>query len=701
MFFGRRNAWADGPPPPGGGGGGYDPGPGGGVGVRGQGGGAAVRDQLRRVNVHAAAKALMFQRRKKEENRALVQETLKRDVIKETNYMIFQLREGEDQCSYDTIGKVLDDIGLTSDDVVSITGNPFNPKEIEVLLKDDVNAEVANWSKKLDDMHAPVTVDKIGKMEEVFIIRNLPLTLDHNKMKKWIHESVSPFVTEVHDIIPLKYSRRRLGDLSEEALKFFDGKFDGSWRVSVNPKGAAEVPSFVAFGPDNLQGTVKYSKRGQPVNELCWACYMPGHKRNDKDETGGVVCPGPKDWKDYVKEFQDNAIAISGKSAEDLFPFTEQGPLVARLERELADIAENLEKSNKEKEDRENAMKVAEETMEARMEQTNKDWRARFSKLEEEMLTQRGELEKRLETSNEKTEKEKSLEAEMELLRVKLNEAELRNSQLKEDSENMRKENMLLFNKSIDDTAELVNISKQNEHLVNMVAKESTLGDEDDASDESVNTEVAEKYDMDPLIEDDTVFDGEIAVDTGIVNDDHIAIDTEMVIDDQIAVDKENGGSGKHALSPTSAENGLPSEKMIAMSSGTPVIQKTPVTDSPASLPPPSHSPPPPPIKTKPPLPIPIPPFKRFKAGNLVEIFNAGGGGSSVIAKLLSCQTKKGSQDYEKYKDFWNVEIVKGNSVYVKGVKMGFDFTNPHHYKFVPPSTSKPKSGEVKGAKTP
>jgi len=73
MYFGRRNAWADGPPPPGGGGGGYDPGPGGGVGVRGQGGGAAVRDQLRRVNVHAAAKALMFQRRKKEENRALVQ----------------------------------------------------------------------------------------------------------------------------------------------------------------------------------------------------------------------------------------------------------------------------------------------------------------------------------------------------------------------------------------------------------------------------------------------------------------------------------------------------------------------------------------------------------------------------------------------------------------------------------------------------
>ena len=674
MYFGRRNAWADGPPPqPGGGGGGGERGGGGAVVGRGGaavGGGGPIAEALRRGNVNAHARAVLFQRRKKEENRALVQETLKRDVIKETNYMIFQLREGEDQCSYDTIGKVLDDFGLTSDDVVSIAGNPFNPKEIEVLLSNNVNAAVAQWSKKLDDMQAPVTVNKIGKMEEVFTVRNLPLTLDHDKMKKWIHESVSPFVTEVHDIIPLKYSRRRLGDLSETSLKIFDGKCDGSWRVSVSPKGAAEVPSFAAFGPENLQGTVKYSKRGQPVNELCWACYTSGHKRNDKDEAGVLICPGPKDWMDYVREFQENATIISGKSAEDLFPFTQGGPLVARLERDLATIADNLEKSNKEKEDRENALKVAEENMKIRLEQTNQEWQSRVSKLEEEMVSQKGDFEKRLETTNAATEKERVMEAEMEILRVKFSEAEVLNSQLKGDLENLRKENMGLIDKSVDDAIELVNISKENETLVSMVVKESTLGDDDDASEDSLNTVVPDHYSMDPMGVDDTVFDDEI------------------------------GASGKHALSPVSAESGLPSEKIMALSSQSEAssIQKTPVAESPSNMPPPSHAPPPPPVKIKPVLP-PIPPYKKFKAGNFVEMFNAGGGDSSVVAKLVACQVKRQSQDYEKYKDFWNVEIVKENSIYAKGLKMGFDFSNPHHYKFV--NNLVPKSAEVKGVKTP
>ena len=668
MYFGRRNAWADGPPQPGGRGGGFDPAAGERGGGGGVGGGGAREEALRRANVNAQAKALMFQRRKKEENRALVQETLKRDVIKETNYMIFQLREGEDQCSYDTIGKALDEFGLTSDDVVSIAGNPFNPKEIEVLLSNNVNAEVANWSKKLDDMQAPVTVNKIGKIEEVFTVRNLPLTLDNDKMKKWIHESICPFVTEVHDIIPLKYSRRRLGDLTEASIKIFDGKFDGSWRVSVSPKGAAEVPSFAAFGPDNLQGTVKYSKRGQPVNELCWACYTSGHKRNDKDDAGAFICSGPKDWMVYVREFQENAAIISGKSAEDLFPFTEGGPLVARLEKELETIAENLEKSNKEREDRENALKVAEDNMKVRLEQVNQEWQLRVSKLEEEMVSQKGDLEKRLETINVAIEKENSLEADMELLRVKLSEAEFLNIQLKGDFENLRKENIVLFDKSVDDTHELVNITKQNETLVSMVVKESTLGEDDDAFEDSVNTVVPDHYSMDPMGVDDTVFDDKIGV------------------------------SGKHSLSPISEESGLPSAKIMAVSSQseTSVIQTIPVNDSPASMAPPSHSPPPlpphPPIKTKPILP-PIPPYKMFKAGNCVEMFNAGGGDSSVVARLISCQTKRQSKDYEKFKDLWNVEIVKGNNIYKKGLKMGFDFSNPHHFKFV--------NAEVKGVKTP
>ena len=63
---------------------------------------------------------VLRQKKKKKENRSVFQETLKRDFIKEKNYLIFQLREGEDRCSFDAIGEILDNLGLTESDVVSI-----------------------------------------------------------------------------------------------------------------------------------------------------------------------------------------------------------------------------------------------------------------------------------------------------------------------------------------------------------------------------------------------------------------------------------------------------------------------------------------------------------------------------------------------------------------------------------------------------
>ena len=128
---------------------------------------------------------MVYQRKKKEENRSIFQETLKRDVInKEKNYLIFQLKEGEERCSYDAIGEILDNLGLTASDVVSIAENPYNEREIEVLMKDEIELEISEWSKKLDAIDAPVTVNKVGKLEEVFIIRNLPLTLNQTTVKK-------------------------------------------------------------------------------------------------------------------------------------------------------------------------------------------------------------------------------------------------------------------------------------------------------------------------------------------------------------------------------------------------------------------------------------------------------------------------------------------------------------------------------------
>ena len=192
-------------------------------------------------------------------------------------------------------------------------------------------------------------------MSAHFIIRNLPLTANQEQMKKWIKEAIGRFVKEIDNIVPLKYSKRSLNGLPEDSMKFFEGKFDGNWRVSVSPKGNAEVPTFVAFGPQMLllQGVIKYSKRGQPVNELCWSCYNEGHKKFEKDEDGKFICEGPMDWFQYIELFRKHACEVSEKTEEELFSFESNSPQVTKLEKELAIIAEKLENSVKETENKE------------------------------------------------------------------------------------------------------------------------------------------------------------------------------------------------------------------------------------------------------------------------------------------------------------------------------------------------------------
>ena len=74
-----------------------------------------------------------------------------------------------------------------------------------------------------------MTVNKISNVEEVFILMNLPL--NQNQVRQWISDAVKPIVTEA--LNTFKNSRRRLRDLGESVIKF-----DGSWRVSVNPEGS-------------------------------------------------------------------------------------------------------------------------------------------------------------------------------------------------------------------------------------------------------------------------------------------------------------------------------------------------------------------------------------------------------------------------------------------------------------------------------
>ena len=647
-LFGR-NAWSNGPPMPNGPG--IGSGPGVARAVPGAGGGASGQVDVSRSDAinqaHRDAKALMYQRRKREENRSNYQESLKRDVVKEKNYLIFQFREGVSSVSFDEIGKVLDDLELSATDVVSIAGNPYNSNEIEILLKDESNIEISTLSKKLDDIGAPVTVNKMGKLEEVLIIRNLPLTLNQNMVKKWILEAISPFVEEVHDIIPLKHSKRQLTNVGDRAAKFFEGKYDGNWRVSVTPKGSAEVPSFAAFGPENLQGTVKYSKRVQSVNELCWSCYSPGHKRSDKDVDGKFLCSGPKEWRVYVKEFQEKAVAISGKSAEDLFEFSAEGPIVARLEKELTDIGERLERANREKEDRESALKQAQEEVKEAVDARDKHWQSIVSRAVKKNEEQEKAYKEKLESMQ--TADFDQIKEDMEQMKIQLSESRKQNDDLKEEVVEMKKENEKLQAQSVKDAMDIADISSTNDSLISMVTRRTTLDEE--PSDGSV-----------------------------------IQVQENLEVNNEVFDDKIESGTGKkHSLSPASLDSGLPEGKQLIRTKS---IEKS-VIKSIAALenPPPTFNHPPPPetapIKP-PPAPKKSPPTSILRPvgkGTMVEIFDETSG--NIIGQIISCQVKRSHKDYQMYKDHWNVKITKGNDVYKAGTEAGFDLSNQKSYKVV------------------
>ena len=64
-----------------------------------------------------------------------IRKLYKKIGVKEKNYLIFQFKGGEDQCSCDSMGEVLDGLGMAADDVFSLSVNPLNDREFEVLFK--------------------------------------------------------------------------------------------------------------------------------------------------------------------------------------------------------------------------------------------------------------------------------------------------------------------------------------------------------------------------------------------------------------------------------------------------------------------------------------------------------------------------------------------------------------------------------------
>ena len=181
--------------------------------------------------------------------------------------------------------------GLKPEQVVSIKFNEFRRGQVEFLLNDGVQIDIDTMEKVVTDKDMKMTLGLFDHEEEVMMIYGLPLTKEIEMMKEKIEESIMPFVKTIISVVPCTYA---------EGGNFFRGKYNGTWRVVVEPKRETGVPNFIVVDSvAKVQGQVNYVKSFHVRPEMCADCYKEGHlKRQDE-------CEGARPWLEYCREFQE------------------------------------------------------------------------------------------------------------------------------------------------------------------------------------------------------------------------------------------------------------------------------------------------------------------------------------------------------------------------------------------------------------
>ena len=175
-------------------------------------------------------------------------------------------------------------------------------------------------------------------------------------LKEKIYESVAPFVKKVVEIKPCLHKGVTEDD-------FFDGKFDGNWRLKVIPKNKIYIPNFIVVGGDAL-GKAVYTKRLGDKADMCTECYKVGHYRRE--------CPGSRTWAEYCKEFKDTwdslMTQVYNSNDNEIHTSEEESSMLYKLTKSEKEKTEILRKNEEEKRElNKNMSKKMEELKEMRI----------------------------------------------------------------------------------------------------------------------------------------------------------------------------------------------------------------------------------------------------------------------------------------------------------------------------------------------
>ena len=221
------------------------------------------------------------------------------------NIVTFLLSDARQGIEPDEINKMLRVGGFKPNETVTIKINDFRANQVEVLFETGVVVDTCVVEEKLRRGGMDVSVSKFDHVEEFLMIYGLPPTYDIEVVRLKINEAISPFVQKILEVAPCVHKGVAKDD-------FFDGKFDGNWRLKIVPKSQVQIPNFIVIGNDaQVMGKVVYTKKLGDKEEMCADCFRTGHFKKD--------CPGPRKWVDYCEEFKRvwEELSLGGEDEEE------------------------------------------------------------------------------------------------------------------------------------------------------------------------------------------------------------------------------------------------------------------------------------------------------------------------------------------------------------------------------------------------
>ena len=294
-----------------------------------------------------------------------------------------EMSNNDMRMSQSEVACILKESGIRGENVEGITFNPYRSGQVEIQFKRGVNVDVAKMEEVILAKDLKIEISPFDHIEEVVTIKGIPLSEDMEGLKGAIEETVKAFVVRVKRIEACKY---RDGD------EFFKNKYNGIWKVVVEPKKGCHIPNFIVVGREaKVQGQVMYRKKYEHRPEMCSDCFEEDHLRGDRE------CQGVLPWQEYCDLFEAKWQEESRKKGE---PGVR---VVSRRTVELESRIKEVETENKHLRERV-GKKIEPEAVKTMQETMTK------------MQTQINQL------MNEKSEREKEVKSRDKLLEQKENE---------------------------------------------------------------------------------------------------------------------------------------------------------------------------------------------------------------------------------------------------------------------------------------